>query len=109
MSGGRAVRLACAPRVAAAAALAALLLALAAGAAAQGVEPLHKSDLVRLLASPLIHKGEVADLIRRNCLAFRPTERDWSDLRTLGADVDRSEEHTSELQVTATSRMPSSA
>ena len=88
MSGGRAVRLGCAPRVAPAAPLAALLLAFAAGAAAQGVEPLHKSDLVRLLASPLIHKGEVADLIRRNCLAFRPTERDWSDLRTLGADAD---------------------
>ena len=64
------------------------MFAAAGSAATQGVEPLHKSDLVRLLASPLIHKGEVADLIRRNCLAFRPTERDWSDLRTLGADVD---------------------
>jgi len=89
MSGGRAERWACAQRVRAPAAFVALFMFGAAGSAAtQGVEPLHKSDLVRLLASPLIHRGEVADLIRRNCLAFRPTERDWSDLRTLGADVD---------------------
>jgi hypothetical protein len=52
---------------------------------AQGSEPLHKADLVRLLASPLISQGEVADVVRRNCLAFRPTERDWADLRAAGA------------------------
>jgi len=89
MSGGRAEGWARTQRVRAPAAFVALFtFAVAGSAAAQGVEPLHKSDLVRLLASPLIHRGEVADLIRRNCLAFRPTERDWSDLRTLGADVD---------------------
>src|SRR5207244_8495143 len=27
-------------------------------------------------------------LVRRNCLAFRPTERDWADLRGLGADAE---------------------
>lgn len=57
------------------------------GATAQGSNPLRKTDVVRLLSSPLIGKGEIADLIRRNCLAFRPTERDWADLRSLGADT----------------------
>src|SRR5438094_9788344 len=56
--------------------------------AAQGTEPLRKTDLIRLLSNPVIRKGEVADLVRRNCLAFRPTERDWADLRDLGADAD---------------------
>ena len=57
-------------------------------AAAQGSKPLRKTDVVRLLSSPVIGKGEVADLIRRNCVAFRPTERDWADLRSLGADAE---------------------
>lgn len=57
-------------------------------AAAQGTEPLHKADLVRLLSSPVISRGEVADVVRRNCLAFRPTERDWADLRVLGASAE---------------------
>src|SRR5947199_9596413 len=56
--------------------------------AAQGTEPLRKSDLIRLLSSPMVARGEVADLVRRNCLAFRPTERDWADLRGLGADAE---------------------
>ncbi|OLB18917.1 MAG: hypothetical protein AUI99_04400 [Gemmatimonadetes bacterium 13_1_40CM_3_69_22] len=56
--------------------------------AAQGTEPLRKTDLIRLLSSPMIPRGEVADLVRRNCLAFRPTERDWADLRGLGADAE---------------------
>lgn len=55
---------------------------------AQGGEPLRKSDVIRLLSNPLIGAGEVAALIRRNCLAFRPTERDWADLRAMGADPD---------------------
>src|SRR5207247_4707840 len=55
---------------------------------AQRTAPLRQTDLVRLLANPMIRKGEVADLVRRNCLAFRPTERDWADLRDLGADAD---------------------
>ena len=36
----------------------------------------------------MIAKGEVADLIRRNCLAFKPTDRDRADLRALGADAE---------------------
>ena len=61
-----------------------------AGAAAQNAAPLplRKSDLVRLLSNPLIQRGEVAEVVRRNCLAFQPSQRDWSDLRTLGADTD---------------------
>ena len=55
---------------------------------AQGTQPLLKADLVRLLTSPLIPGGEVADVVRRNCLAFRPTERDWADLKSLGASAD---------------------
>jgi hypothetical protein len=69
-----------------------LVLLLAAGLVArldaQGTEPLRKTDLIRLLSNAMIRKGEIADLVRRNCLTFRPTERDWADLRNLGADAD---------------------
>ncbi|HUL03254.1 MAG TPA: hypothetical protein VLV16_08525 [Gemmatimonadales bacterium] len=66
----------------------ALVTGVTAGAHAQGTEPLRKTDVIRLIASPLIGKGEVADLIRRNCLSFLPTERDWADFRRVGADPD---------------------
>ena len=67
------------------------LLALLASAvpcpgATQGSQPLRKTDVIRLLSNPLISRREVADLIRRNCVAFRPTPRDWADLRDFGAD-----------------------
>ena len=52
----------------------------------QGSQPLRKTDVIRLLSNPLISRSEVADLIRRNCVAFRPTPRDWADLRDFGAD-----------------------
>jgi hypothetical protein len=52
----------------------------------QGSQPLRKTDVIRLLSNPLISRTEVADLIRRNCVAFRPTPRDWADLRDFGAD-----------------------
>ncbi len=65
----------------------ALLLGFLAGAA-QGSQPLRKTDVIRLLSNPLISKSEVADLIRRNCIAFRPTPRDWADLRDFGADAE---------------------
>lgn len=65
----------------------ALLLGLLASAA-QGTQPLRKTDVIRLLSNPLISKSEVADLIRRNCIAFRPTPRDWADLRDFGADTE---------------------
>lgn len=53
----------------------------------QGAEPLRKTDVIRLITSPLIAKSDVADLISRNCLSFTPTERDWSDFRRVGADA----------------------
>jgi len=68
----------------------ALLALLASGVpcpgATQGSQPLRKTDVIRLLSNPLISRREVADLIRRNCVAFRPTPRDWADLRDFGAD-----------------------
>ncbi|HEV8265049.1 MAG TPA: Ig-like domain-containing protein [Gemmatimonadales bacterium] len=68
---------------------AALLLgALAGAAAAQRGAPLLKADLIELLSNPLIGNQETADLVRRNCLAFRPTDRDWADIRGLGASSD---------------------
>src|SRR2546425_1230759 len=77
------------PAVRASLRLAGLLLAgWAPAAMAQNAAPLRKTDLIRLLANPLIQRSEIADAVRRNCLAFRPSERDWSDLRSLSADAD---------------------
>jgi hypothetical protein len=55
---------------------------------AQRGAPLLKTDLIELLSSPVIPHQEIADLVRRNCLAFRPTDRDWTDFRSLGAAPD---------------------
>jgi len=52
---------------------------------AQAPPPLDKAELIRLLTNPLFAQGEVADVVRRSCLTFRPTERDWADLRSAGA------------------------
>ncbi|HEX4627861.1 MAG TPA: hypothetical protein VH137_03645, partial [Gemmatimonadales bacterium] len=60
-------------------------LLLVVGLLAQGSQPLRKTDLIRLLSNPLISKREVAELITRNCISFRPTPRDWADLRDFGA------------------------
>src|SRR5258705_988066 len=65
-----------------------LLLALPGAASAQRGAPLLKTDIIELLSSPVIPHQEVADLVRRNCLAFRPTDRDWTDFRSLGATSD---------------------
>src|SRR5205823_7704665 len=70
---------------------AALLVALwgflpAEPARAQGTQPLRKVELVRLLGSRAMSKAQVAGLVRRNCVTFRPSERDRSDLRAAGAD-----------------------
>lgn len=65
-----------------------VLAALAAGAApvfAQTPRPLDKVEVVRLLTNPLFAQTEVADVVRRSCVGFRPTERDWADLRNAGA------------------------
>src|SRR6266545_3850726 len=53
--------------------------------AAQSPPPLDKTELIRLLTNPLFAQTEVADVVRRSCLTFRPTERDWGDLRSAGA------------------------
>src|SRR3989454_6331269 len=75
------------PTVTRAVALLALLVSGVPGpVATQGSQPLRKTDVIRLLSNPLISRSEVADLIRRNCVAFRPTPRDWADLRDVGAD-----------------------
>jgi hypothetical protein len=55
------------------------------GASAQAPPPLDKAELVRLLTNPLFAQTEVADVVRRSCLTFHPTERDWADLRNAGA------------------------
>ena len=61
------------------------LAALAAPIAAQSPPPLDKSELIRLLTNPLFAQNEVAEVVRRSCLTFSPTERDWTDLRSAGA------------------------
>src|SRR5947208_6083666 len=66
--------------------LALLVMGVPRRGATQGSQPLRKTDVIRLLSNPLISRREVADLIRRNCVAFRPTPRDWADLRDFGAD-----------------------
>ncbi|MDB4909645.1 MAG: hypothetical protein JWO39_468 [Gemmatimonadetes bacterium] len=64
----------------------ALFLSLAATAArAQEAVPLHKGDLVRFLTGSTYSKPEIAAIIRRACLAFGPTSRDYQNLRELGA------------------------
>lgn len=67
------------------------LVCAAVGGVAQGqtAAPLLKADLVRLMSNnAFISAAEVAAVVRRNCLAFRPTERDWADIRSLGATQD---------------------
>jgi hypothetical protein len=64
-----------------------LFACLAAPAAlpAQAPRPLDKIEVIRLLTNPLFAPSEVADVVRRSCVAFHPTDRDWADLRTAGA------------------------
>ena len=54
--------------------------------ALQGTAPLRKSDLVRLLSGSALSAPEIAQLVERNCLTFRPSDRDRDDLAGLGAD-----------------------
>src|SRR5882762_976372 len=74
-------------RAAALVALAGHLCAAAAHAHAGGTQPFRKVELVRLLGSRAMSTPEIATLLRRNCVAFRPSERDRADLRAAGADV----------------------
>jgi hypothetical protein len=69
-------------------AVATLLLGMPRGGWAQREAPLLKTDLIALLSSPVIPIEEIAALVRRNCLAFRPTDRDVADFRRLGASGD---------------------
>ena len=62
------------------------LCATAARAQRGGTEPLRKVELVRLLGSRAMSTAQVAALVGRNCVAFRPSERDRADLRAAGAD-----------------------
>ncbi len=52
-------------------------------ASAQDGSPLRKSDLVRMLAANTYTVGEVADLVRKSCVDFEPTDRDRNDLKRL--------------------------
>ena len=64
----------------------ALCLSLAVSTArAQDAAPLHKGDLVRFLTGSTYSKPEIAAIIRRACLAFSPTTRDYDNLKELGA------------------------
>lgn len=54
-------------------------------ASAQTPRPLDKVEMIRLLTNPLFAQSEVADVVRRSCVGFRPTEKDWADLRHAGA------------------------
>lgn len=54
-------------------------------AATQTPPALDKAELIRLLTNPLFAQSEVADVVRRSCLTFHPSERDWADLRNAGA------------------------
>ena len=62
-------------------------LLLVVGLVVQGIAPLRKSDLVRLLSGSVMTQQEIAQLVRRNCLSFDPTERDRRDFRRLGAEA----------------------
>ena len=67
----------------------ALLLALAAPlpARAQATRGLRKTDLIRLLTSGR-PPGNVALMVRRQCLGFAPSPRDRADLIAAGADTE---------------------
>lgn len=65
------------------AALVALLLV--APLAAQEAEPLTKTELVQLLAGDAYGPAEVVAIVRRSCVTFEPTSRDFEDFRRLGA------------------------
>ena len=64
-----------------------MILILAAWLLTQGVSPLRKSDLVRLLSGSVMSQEEMGQLVRRNCLSFAPTDRDRADFQRLGAEA----------------------
>lgn len=67
----------------------ALLIALSVPVAAPAQaepQPLHKTDLIRLLTDSTLTPTLVADQVQQRCLAFVPTARDRANLVALGAD-----------------------
>ncbi|MFQ5680353.1 MAG: tetratricopeptide repeat protein [Gemmatimonadota bacterium] len=65
---------------------AAWALAAPLGLEAQQAQPLRKGEMVRLLTAGTYTQTEIAGIVRRSCLTFRPTDRDLENFRTLGAD-----------------------
>lgn len=68
-----------------------LLLAFARPASAQEQRdpaPLTKSELIRLLSGTTYTDAEIEGIVRRSCLSFEPTRRDWESFRELGAGDD---------------------
>ncbi len=70
------------------------VLALAVALSLAGAHPasaqetgLSKSQLVRLVMSTA-SPAEKLETLRAQCLSFEPTERDWRDLKSLGAEED---------------------
>lgn len=72
-------------RVLTAAATIALLVLAAAAGEAQQAEPLERAEVERLLTGDTYTQAEVADIVRRSCLIFRPTSEDLERFRSLGA------------------------
>jgi hypothetical protein len=58
-----------------------------AGAVAAQETGLSKSELVGVVVSAVPAEQKLAT-VRTRCLSFEPTDRDWRDLRNLGADED---------------------
>jgi hypothetical protein len=55
--------------------------------AAQGADPLRKTDLVRLLTANTQTLPQIVAMVRRSCVSFTPTARDRQDLAELGGDT----------------------
>jgi TonB family protein len=61
----------------------AVLTSGARGQEAEATGPLLKADLVRILATAGYTTDELLQIVRMNCVSFRPTERDRRDLLAL--------------------------
>lgn len=62
-----------------------LLVAAPGGAAGQEPTPLDRQDVERLVTGDTYTQAEVAEIVRRSCLAFRPTSDELERFRDLGA------------------------
>ncbi len=66
-------------------AMIALLVAVPAVVSAQQAEPLARDEVERLITGDTYSQAEVAEIVRRSCLTFRPTSGDMDRFRSLGA------------------------